>query len=66
MYRFLERYTKISGSDDLIFNYAKYLVELTLIENKMLQWKSSLIVCSAIYISKKVLKRANPWSDFMH
>lgn len=56
-YRFLERYAKISESDDLIFNYARYLIELTLIENKMLKWKPSLVTCSAIYTAKKILKR---------
>ena len=64
-YRFLERFIKISESDDLIFNLSRYLIELTIIENKMLKWKPSLIACSSIYISKKMLKRATPWADFM-
>jgi hypothetical protein len=56
-FRFLERFIKISKSDSLIFNYARYLIELPLIENTMLKWKPSLVACSAIYISKKVLRR---------
>lgn len=31
-YRFLERFTKISQADALIFNYARYLIELTLLD----------------------------------
>jgi cyclin B len=56
-FRFLERFIKISKSDSLIFNYARYIIELPLIDNSMLKWKPSLIACSAIYISKKVLRR---------
>lgn len=57
-YRFLERYAKISDSDDLIVHYARYLIELTLIDVKMLKWKPSQVCCSAIYIAKKVMKRS--------
>ncbi len=64
-YRFLERFIKISESDDLIFNYARYLIELAIIDNQMLRWKPSQIACSAIYVAKKVLKRSVAWSEFM-
>ena len=65
VYRFLERYSKLANSDDLIFNYSKYLIELTLLDIKMLSWKPSLIAASAIYISKKIMKRSNIWSELM-
>lgn len=54
---FLERFIKLSESDDLVFNYSKYLIELTLLENKMFKWKQSLIASTAIYVTKKILKR---------
>lgn len=64
-YRFLERFVKISSSDDLIFTYSRYLIELTLVEIKMQKYAPSLIAASALYVSKKILKRPNAWSSFM-
>jgi hypothetical protein len=40
-YRFLERFSKLAEADDLIFNYAMYLTELSLMDTKMLKWKPS-------------------------
>jgi len=57
-FRFLERFTKISQSDNLIFNFARYLIELPLIDIQMLRWRPSQIACASIYIAKKVLKRS--------
>jgi len=65
MHRLLERYSKLAESDDLVFNYCKYLVELSLMEIRMYKWTPSLIACSAIYLSKKIMRRNNPWSEFM-
>jgi len=56
-YRFLERFSKLEKSDAVVFNYARYLSELTLIEIKMHKWVPSLIAASSIYVAKKVLKR---------
>lgn len=42
-YRFLQRYTKLFGANDKTFNLAWYLIELTLIEYKMLRYNPSLI-----------------------
>jgi cyclin B len=40
-YRFVERFIKLSGSDDLIMNFARYMIELALIETSMYKWKPS-------------------------
>ncbi len=56
-YRFVERYIKLSSSDDLIMNFARYIIELTLIETSMYKWRTSLIAASAVYVARKVLKR---------
>lgn len=64
-YRFLERYAKLSESDDLIFYYARYVIELTLLDVKLYKWSPSLIAASAIYLAKKVMKRNAPWNEFM-
>jgi len=52
--RFLERYIKLSQSDDLIMNFARYIIELTLAETSMYKWKLSHIAASAVYVARKV------------
>lgn len=42
-YRFLQRYAKLLGVNDRTFKLAWYLIELPLIEYKMLKYKPSLI-----------------------
>lgn len=64
-YRFLERYSKLSQADDLIFNYARYMIEITLIDQKFNAYAPSLISAASLYIAKKILKRPQPWSAFM-
>ena len=64
-YRFVERFVKLSSSDDLILNFARYMIELTLIETSMYKWKPSHIAASSVYVARKVLKRQEPWSEFM-
>lgn len=65
MYRFLERYSKLADSDDLIFNYSKYLIELTLLEIQMMKWSPSHIACSSIYVANKIMKRSHNWNERM-
>ena len=56
-YRFVERFIKLSASDDLIMNFSRYIIELTLIETSMYKWRTSQIAASAVYVARKVLKR---------
>jgi cyclin B len=50
-YRFLERFTKIVNGDMLMFNLARYLIELPLIEYRMLKYTPSNIAASAVYLA---------------
>jgi len=36
--RFLDRYVKLSKSDDLIHNLSRYIIELTLLEVALYKW----------------------------
>ena len=65
IYRFLERYSKLSQSDDLIFNLARYISELTLFETELYKWPPSHIAASSIYVARKTQKRQPAWSSFM-
>jgi G2/mitotic-specific cyclin-B, other len=63
--RFLERYSKISECDSKVFHMSRYMLELSLIEVSMNKWSPSLLACSAIFVSKKILEIARPWSAFL-
>lgn len=53
-YRFLERFIKLSQSDDLILNFSRYIIELSLLEVSMYKWCPSHIAAAAIYTARKV------------
>ena len=46
-FRFLERYIKLSDSDDLIMNFARYITELSLVDSNYYKWRPSNIAASA-------------------
>ena len=50
-YRFLQRFCKIAKAKDQLFHLAHYLIELTLIEHRMLIYKPSLIAASALSLA---------------
>jgi len=64
-YRFLQRYSKLSEASSKAFNLAWYLIELPLIEYKMLRYKPSLISSAAIFVAFKLLKKEVKWNEKM-
>lgn len=63
-YRFLERYAKVASFDEKSVHLTRYLLELALVEYKMLKYSPSNIACSAIYLVNKIQKKEG-WSDLM-
>lgn len=63
LFRFLERYSKLANSDDLIFNFSRFLIEMSLLDIKMYKYRPSLIACSSIVLARKIMQRPNPWSQ---
>jgi len=59
-YRFLERFTKVVSGDALLFNLSRYLIELPLIEYRMLRYSPSNIAASAVFLALKILQRSGP------
>ena len=57
-YRFLERLSKIIGADSLMFNLARYIIELPLMEFKMIKYCPSNLAASAIYLASKILQKS--------
>lgn len=56
-YRFLERFTKVGQVTPKQFSLAQYLIELPLIEYRMLKYTPSNVAASALYLSLKIIPR---------
>lgn len=41
------------------------MIDLTLLDTKMLKWRPSLIAASSIYLAKRILNRQYPWTQFL-
>ena len=65
-FRFLERYAKLIDADSKTFNLAWYLIELPLIEYKMLKYKPSLISSAALFVALKIQKKQFRWNEHMN
>lgn len=65
MYRFMERFNDLMHGSQEVFFMACYLLELCLIEVRMNKWTPSRVACSALYLSRKMLQQAKPWSREM-
>jgi cyclin B len=61
-YRFLERYANVHDADERTLMLAKYLIELSLIECRMLKYTPSNLAGSALYLACKILKRS-AWDE---
>lgn len=65
-YRFLERFSKIANVDVKLFNFARYLIELPLIEYRMLKYSPSNLAASALFLAQKIMHREEPaWNETM-
>ena len=62
-YRFLERYCKLIRGDDLTFFLTRYLLELAIIDYKMLKYSPSQLTAGGLYLAVKILKRSVNWAE---
>lgn len=60
-YRFLERITKLSNDNENVFYLAQYMMELSLVEYRMIKYKPSEIASAAIYLAHKINGRQDAW-----
>jgi len=58
--RFVDFLCKYCHSDSYVRCLATYIVELSLVEYKLLKYIPSLLAASAIYLSNKILNKAKP------
>lgn len=64
-YRFFEPLAKISNMDVKNSHLAQYVLELSLLDVKFLEYKPSLMASSAIYLINKIRKKSEAWSDLL-
>ena len=55
---FVDFLCKYCHSDSVVRYFATYIVELSLVEYKLLKYNPSLLAASAIYLSNKILKKS--------
>ena len=55
-YRFLELFKQVLNLSDIMFNYSYYLLDLCLINYKMIKYKFSELAATAVLISIKIFK----------
>lgn len=63
-FRFMERYAHLSEFDEKMVMMARYLLEISLVECKMLKYSPSNLASSAVYLVNKLRKR-EAWNDVM-
>ena len=56
-WRFLERFAQLLRADSTTLCLSRYLLELALVDYRMLKFTPSLIAAGSIYLSVKILRR---------
>lgn len=60
---FLRRYSKAAGSDYTLHTLCKYLIELMLIDVKLLKFPPSLIAAGSVYLARAMTQRSPLWTS---
>lgn len=60
-YRFIERFTKLSQDNESTFFLTQYMLELALIEYKMIKYRPSMLASGALYLAHKIMGKADAW-----
>ena len=55
--RFLDRYSKLTGVDDRTYMMARYIIELAMVDYRMLKFTPSMLACGALYLACKIYKK---------
>lgn len=63
--RFLDRYCKLCEVADKGFFLAKYILELCLVDYKMLKYEPNILAASGLYLSNKILKKNISWNEIL-
>ncbi|CAK55764.1 unnamed protein product (macronuclear) [Paramecium tetraurelia] len=64
-YCFLQRFGRIAGLDTKNLSLAQYLLELSIVDIKFMNYKPSFLSAAAIYLVHKIRKTPQSWSEEM-
>jgi len=59
---FLRRYSKAAGSDYSVHTLCKYLIELALVDIKLLKFLPSQIAAGAVYVARSMTQKSPLWT----
>jgi len=57
-FSFLDRYTKLVEMDERAIHLCQFFIETALMDYRMVKYRPSLLVCAAIHLANKALKRS--------
>ena len=60
--RFLERYSRIAELDEKSFLFCRYILEICLVEYKMIKFSPSLLAAATVWLAKKIFKNEE-WNE---
>lgn len=60
-YHFLERFQRLNGCTEAHKDLAQYVLELTLVDYRMVQFTPSVLAGAAVLLSNKLLRRKPSW-----
>ena len=64
-FRFLERFAKVAAVTQHTESLACYLLELSLVEYKMIKYRGSLAAAAALFLASKIDQQFQPWSSLL-
>ena len=63
-YHFHKRFSKVASASSRQTNLARFLIEIALLEQRMLKYCPSNVAASALYFSRKILDTNSEWTQF--
>lgn len=63
-FRFFERYAQLAKANERAYHLGCYLLELSLIEYKMMRYTPSMLACGALYIGM-TMEGCGTWNDVL-
>lgn len=62
---FLERYVRLTETSDKGSWLAKYILELCLVDYKMLKYEPNMLAAAGLYLSNKILRKNQAWNEIL-
>ncbi|CAG9332870.1 unnamed protein product [Blepharisma stoltei] len=59
--KFLDRFARVSEMSQRCYHMARYIMELAIVEYKMIRYKPSIVAGSAVYLANKIMNNDCIW-----